>query len=199
MKKILFAALAFACSATSVSAEPLMKYTYLDASYQWTHVDADGVNDSNGVDTKISYNVVDHFALEGGYNYANSGLQGLSSNIDQSTFRYGGVFYNTFCNDYDLLARVGGSHVQLDNGIADGSDNGVYAGLGLRTLLSETLEGNLDATYDSVNSIYNVQGGTWTYTATALQALSDDLALKLSAGIDADSDVFLTAGLRLTM
>jgi hypothetical protein len=29
--------------------------------------------------------------------------------------------------------------------------------------------------------------------------LTEDLALKLTAGIDADSDVFLTGGLRLAM
>lgn len=204
MKKILIAALGLACSATSVSAEPLMKYTYLDASYQWSYLDSEAFDNSNGLDSKISYNVVDHVALEAGYNYANSSWTDVAGNINQSTFRYGGAFYDTFCNDYDLIARVGGTNNVIDSDLFDelgleSSNAGVYAGLGLRTLLTESLEGNLDATYSNLTTLANTTGGGWTYTATALQAIADDLALKLSAGIDEETNVNLTAGLRLTM
>ena len=204
MKKIIIAALGLACSATSVSAEPLMKYNYFDASYQWSYLDSEAFDNSNGLDTKISYGIVDHVALEGGYNYANSSFTDVAGNINQNTFKYGAAFYETFCNDYDLIARVGGTNVSIESDIfdqvgIDSSDSGVYAGLGLRTLLTETLEGNLDATYGNMNTIANTNGGGWTYTATALQTLADDLALKVSAGIDEETNVNLTAGLRLTM
>ena len=75
----------------------------------------------------------------------------------------------------------------------------MYSGVGIRHQLTDTIELDADALYDSVNSIYNVSGGQWTYTGTFLNTLTDELALKLTAGIDADSDIFLTGGLRLTM
>jgi len=175
-----------------------MKYTYADVSYQWAHVDAEGINDSNGVDTRVSYSPIDNLAAEFGYNYANSGIQGASTNIDQSFFRYGLAGYYSYCNGIDFVARAGASHVNLDV-LGDHNDDGVYSGLAVRHQYSDTLELDLEALYDNVLSIYNVTGGQWTYTGTALNALTDELALKLSAGIDADSDVFLTAGLRLAM
>jgi len=198
MKKMILAALLAVGGATTASADPLMKYTYADVSYQWAHVDASGLNDSNGVDTKLSYSPVEHFALEGGYNYANSGFTGYNTNINQSFFRYGVAGYYSYCNGIDLVARVGGSHVNIDSA-GDASDNGVYTGLGIRHQLTDTIELDADALYDNVNSIYNVSGGTWTYTGTVLNSLTEDLALKLTAGIDADTDVFLTGGFRLAM
>ena len=198
MKKMILAALLAVGGATTASADPLMKYTYADVSYQWAHVDADGLNDSNGVDTKLSYSPIDNFALEGGYNYANSGFTGASTNINQSFFRYGVAGYYSYCNGIDLVARVGGTNVNIDSrGSAD--DNGVYGGLAVRHQLTDTVEVDAEALYDNVNSIYNVSGGQWTYTGTVLNTLTEDLALKLTAGIDADTDVFLTGGLRLAM
>jgi hypothetical protein len=199
MKKMILAALLAVGGATTASADPLMKYTYADVSYQWAHVDAEGVNDSNGVDTKLSYSPLEHFALEGGYNYANSGFTGTGTNLNQSFFRYGGAGYYSYCNGIDLVGRVGGSSVNVDSSFGDGSDNGVYSGVGIRHQLTDTIELDADALYDSVNSIYNVSGGQWTYTGTFLNTLTDELALKLTAGIDADSDIILTGGLRLTM
>lgn len=196
---MILAALLAVGGATTASADPLMKYTYADVSYQWAHVDAEGVNDSNGVDTKLSYSPLEHFALEGGYNYANSGFTGTGTNLNQSFFRYGGAGYYSYCNGIDLVGRVGGSSVNVDSSFGDGSDNGVYSGVGIRHQLTDTIELDADALYDSVNSIYNVSGGQWTYTGTFLNTLTDELALKLTAGIDADSDIILTGGLRLTM
>ena len=198
MKKMILAALLAVGGATTASADPLMKYTYADVSYQWAHVDAEGLNDSNGVDTRVSYSPIEHLAAEFGYNYANSGLTGQSVNIDQSFFRYGLAGYYSYCNGIDFVARAGASHVNFDVG-EDLNEDGVYSGLAVRHQYSDTLELDLEALYDNAESIYNVQGGQWTYTGTALNTLTDELALKLSAGIDADSDVFLTAGLRLAM
>jgi hypothetical protein len=198
MKKMILAALLAVGSVTTASADPLMKYTYADVSYQWAHVDADGLNDSNGVDTKLSYSPIDNFALEGGYNYANSGFTGASTNINQSFFRYGVAGYYSYCNGIDLVARVGGTNVNIDSR-GDADDNGVYGGLAVRHQLTDTVEVDAEALYDNVNSIYNVSGGQWTYTGTVLNTLTEDLALKLTAGIDADSDIFLTGGIRLAM
>jgi len=198
MKKMILAALLAVGGATTASADPLMKYTYADVSYQWAHVDAEGLNDSNGVDTRVSYSPIENVAAEFGYNYANSGVTGTSTNLDQSFFRYGLAGYYSYCNGIDLVARVGASHVNFD---VDGDYNtdGVYSGLAIRHQYSDTLELDAEALYDNVNSIYNVSGGTWTYTGTVLNSLTEDLALKLTAGIDADTDVFLTGGIRLAM
>jgi hypothetical protein len=198
MKKMILAALLAVGGATTASADPLMKYTYADVSYQWAHVDAEGLNDSNGVDTKISYSPLENIAAEFGYNYANSGFTGQSTNIDQSFFRYGLAGYYSYCNGIDFVARVGASHVNIDSA-GDADDDGVYSGLAVRHQLTDTVEVDAEALYDNVNSIYNVSGGQWTYTGTLLNTLTEDLALKLTAGIDADSDVFLTGGLRLAM
>jgi hypothetical protein len=198
MKKMILAALLAVGGATTASADPLMKYTYADVSYQWAHVDAEGLNDSNGVDTKLSYSPLENIAAEFGYNYANSGFTGQSTNIDQSFFRYGLAGYYSYCNGIDLVARAGASHVNLD-AAGDADDDGVYAGLAVRHQLTDTVEVDAEALYDNVNSIYNVSGGQWTYTGTVLNSLTEELALKLTAGIDADSDIFLTAGLRLAM
>jgi hypothetical protein len=198
MKKMILAALLAVGGATTASADPLMKYTYADVSYQWAHVDAEGINDSNGVDTKLSYSPLENIAAEFGYNYANSGFTGASSNINQSFFRYGLAGYYSYCNGIDFVARVGGSHVNIDSR-GDADDDGVYSGLAVRHQLTDTVEVDAEALYDNVNSIYNVTGGQWTYTGTLLNTLTEDLALKLTAGIDADSDVFLTGGLRLAM
>jgi hypothetical protein len=196
MKKILLAALLFAFGASTASADPLMKYTYADIAYQWTHIDSN-LNDSNGADAKLSYAVIDNFALEGGYNYANSGFD--HSNINQSFFRYGGAGWYEFCNGVNLVGRVGGTHVNVDDSRGDSSDNGVYTGVGLRYLLTDTLEGNVDALYDSVNGIYNQKGGTWTYSGTLLQTVAENVAIKAGASIDADTNVALLIGLRLAM
>jgi len=195
---MILAALLAVGGATTASADPLMKYTYADVSYQWAHVDAEGLNDSNGVDTKLSYSPLENIAAEFGYNYANSGFTGQSTNIDQSFFRYGLAGYYSYCNGIDLVARAGASHVNLD-AAGDADDDGVYAGLAVRHQLTDTVEVDAEALYDNVNSIYNVSGGQWTYTGTVLNSLTEELALKLTAGIDADSDIFLTAGLRLAM
>jgi hypothetical protein len=198
MKKMILAAILAVGGATTASADPLMKYTYADVSYQWAHVDADGLNDSNGVDTKVSYSPLENLAAELGYNYANSGFTGLNTNINQSFFRYGLAGYYSYCNGIDLVARVGGTHVNIDSA-GDASDNGVYSGVGVRHQLTDTVEVDVDALYDNANSIYNVTGGQWTYTGTVLNTLTEDLALKLTAGIDADTDIFLTGGIRLAM
>jgi hypothetical protein len=199
MKKMIIAALLVVSGATTASADPLMKYTYADVAYQWTHIDISGINDSNGLDSKLSYAVMDNVALEGGYNYVNSGITGANVNINQSTYRYGVAGWHTFCNDMDLVGRVGGTHVSVDSSGGDSSDNGVYAGATLRTLLAGDIEGNADILYDSANSLTNPSGAGWTYGVSALKAVAENVAIKVGASIDLETDVALTAGVRLTM
>jgi hypothetical protein len=194
MKKLLaLVAVLFAASASTAYAGPLMKYDYFDAAYEWTHVDGD-LKDSNGLDTALSYSPIENFALEGGYNFADSGLGNFD--LDGHRYRYGGLGYYTWCPGIDLLARVGGLHARYDTnipGVDDGSDNGMYAGVGLRYLFTDEIETNLDITWSRITT------GDWQYTGTAFYAVAENVALKAGVGIDDESDVNVFGGLRLTM
>lgn len=188
---------------SSVSAQPLMNYTYADVAYQWTHFDQSGLNDSNGLDVKLSYSPIEHFALEGGYNYLKT--KGhvdffgdrVGFDVDQNLFTYGGAGWYTVSKGLDLVGRVGGIHAQASisaEGVDDStSDNGVYAGLVLRYLAMEELETDLSVTYDYIES------SDWTYALTGLYAVHENVALKGEVGIDNDSNLALLGGIRLAM
>ncbi len=189
MKKFFsLAALVVAGFSSVASADPLMTYNYLDAAYQWTYIDTEGVDNANGLDSKISYTLVDNFAFEGGYAYSDNGAQ-LHNN---DAFRYGGAGWYTYCNGIDFVGRVGGIHTEDNvNDLTNSDQNGVYAGLGVRSLITETFEGNADVTYDRVGT------GNWTYGVTGLQTVADNVALKVGASITNDTNVALLAGVRL--
>lgn len=190
MKKLFI--LALTCGIVGVqtaSADPLMKYDYFDAAYQWTKFDDSIVDDGHGLDTKLSYAVIDNLALEGGYNYVN-----ISNDIDAHTFKYGIASWYSFCDNLDLVGRVGGIHSEVDAGGLDIDDDGVYAGAQLRGLITDGIEGNLDALYEHIGG-----SDTWTFGGTTLFALTDSIALKTAVTIDDDSDIALLGGFRLTM
>jgi hypothetical protein len=205
MMKRLFALLAVSTTtiATSVSAQPLMTYTYADVAYQWTYINEDGLDNANGVDVQLSASPVENFALEGGYNYAATGFsssdmfQTYSVDINTNVFTYGGAGWYTIQDGLDIVARVGGIHARADfSGYGESestSDNGVYTGLTLRYLALEDLETDLNVTYDRIDT------GSWTYSATALYAVHENVALKGDAGINDNGDVGLLAGVRLSL
>ncbi len=190
-------------AATSASAQPLMTYTYADVAYQWTHVDESGFDNANGLDVQLSASPVEHFAIEGGYNYAALGAklalpgETLSFDVDSNVFTYGGAGWYTIQDGLDLVARVGGIHARATvSGYGEeetSSDNGVYSGLTLRYLALEDLETDLYVTYD------RVENGSWTYGATGLYAVHENVALKADTAIDNDSNVGLMAGIRLSL
>lgn len=175
-----------------LAADPLMKYTYFDAAYEWTHIDTDGVDDANGLDTKLSYVVMDNVALEGGYNYLNTEIADLD--LDVSTFKYGVAGWYSFCEGFDLVGRVGGIHAEVSGDVSSFGDDGVYTGAQIRSLLTDTIEGNFDILYTHLGD-----SSTWNYVGTALFTLTDSVALKTAVGINDDSDVTLTGGVRFTM
>ncbi len=193
MKNIFALALALVLVGVQpLAADPLMKYTYFDAAYEWTHIDESGYDDANGLDTKLSYVVIDNLALEGGYNYLNSEVVGFD--VDISTFTYGAAYWHSFCEGFDLVGRVGGIHAEVSGDVDSFGDDGVYVGGQLRSLLTDTIEGNFDVLYSHINS-----AGQWTYAGTTFFTLTDSVALKTSVAIDDDSNVTLQGGIRLTM
>lgn len=221
MKKILsLFALAVAFGATAASADPLMKYNYLDVSYQWNDTKgSQGVTPTNGVDTRLSISPFEYFALEGGYNYAQGDFTKTTQSqfnpvslgsINYNTWTYGVLGYYHICPGFDILGRVGGAHYNvntsvsldtLDETISEdatlvGKDR-VYAGIGTRYLLLDTLEVDGNITYQNGNPYKDT--AVWTYSGTALYTLLENVALKADAGIDNDSTVVLGAGIRLAM
>ena len=205
MMKKFFALFAVSATtfATTVTAQPLMTYTYADVAYQWTYSNESGLDNANGVDVKLSASPIKHFALEGGYKYAAGGfkttdmLGTTSGDINTNIFTYGGAGWYTIQDGLDIVARVGGIHASANfSGYGDSetfSDNGVYTGLTLRYLALADLETDLNVTYDRIDT------GSWTYSATALYAVHENVALKGDAGIDDNGDVGLLAGVRLSL
>jgi hypothetical protein len=196
MKKILsFFALALAFGATSASADPLMKYDYFDVAYQWTHIDQKDVQDTNGLDSKLSYSPLENFALEGGYNYARGDI--FSHGFNYNEFTYGVLGYYEVCPGMHVLGRVGGKHFNtngnvLNENIEESVDR-PYAGVGSRYLLTDEIEVDADITY------VNLNGANWTYAGTGFYTIAENVALKAAVGIDNDSNVALTGGIRLAM
>jgi hypothetical protein len=196
MKKILsFVALALAFGATSASADPLMKYDYFDVAYQWTHIDQKDVQDTNGLDSRLSYSPIENFALEGGYNYARGDV--FNHGFNYNEFTYGVLGYYEICPGMHVLGRVGGKHFNtngnvLNENIEERADR-PYAGVGSRYLLTDEIEVDADITY------VNLNGANWTYAGTGFYTIAENVALKAAVSIDNDSDVALTGGIRLAM
>jgi len=196
MKKILsLCALALSFGAISASADPLMKYDYFDAAYQWRYNDQEDVDNGNGLDTKLSYSPVDNLALEGGYNYSRADVFGSGFNFNEWT--YGAVGYYEICPGMHVLGRVGGKHFNANGSVAgehfsEGIDR-AYAGIGSRYLLTDEIEVDADITY------VNLSGATWTYAGTGFYTIAENVALKAAVSIDNDTDVALTGGIRLAM
>lgn len=201
MKKFFsLAAVVVAGFSSAASADPLMTYNYVDAAYQWQYIDEKGTDNTNGLDAKVSYSIVDNFALEGGYAYADSGQNvsaaeeaaGVRAIRNNNTFRYGGLGRYQYCNGIDLVGRVGGIHA--DDNAADllnSDQSGVYAGVGVRSLITETFEGNANITYDRLGT------GNWTYGVTGLYTVAENVALKVGGDLTNDTNVALLAGVRL--
>lgn len=204
MKKIVsLFALALAFGATAASADPLMKYNYVDAAYQWRHNDSNEVADSNGLDTKLSVSPIDNFAIEGGYNYAQAKVLDVS-NFNFNQFTYGVLGYYEICPGIQVLGRVGGKHFDTNGTIGDirssQSVDRVYAGAGSRYLLTDEIEVDADITYTAPNdATINGPGANWTYAGTALYSILENVALKAGVSIDNSSNVALTGGVRVAM
>jgi hypothetical protein len=96
---------------------------------------------------------------------------------------------------------VGGIHRQLNTDVGDSNADGVYSGVQLRTLLSDSIEGNFDVTYNYLDGANfggaSSAGNSWVYGFTGLFAVTDSVALKTVATIDDESLVTLTGGVRL--
>jgi hypothetical protein len=203
MKKIVsLFALALAFGATTASADPLMTYDYLDAAYQWRHNDGHDLEDSNGLDTKLSVSPLENFALEGGYNYARADVLKNGFNFNQWT--YGVVGFYEICPGIHVLARGGAKHFNTNGSVAgvdisDGVER-VYGGLGSRYLLTDDIEVDADITYTAANeTTINGGGPNWNYAGTGFLTVAENVALKAGVSIDNNTNVALTGGVRVTM
>lgn len=203
MKKIVsLFALALAFGATTASADPLMTYDYLDAAYQWRHNDGHDLEDSNGLDTKLSVSPFENFAIEGGYNYARADVLKTGFNFNEWT--YGVVGFYEICPGIHVLGRVGAKHFNT-NGTVAGVDinDGVerpYGGIGSRYLLTDDIEVDADITYTAANeTTINGGGPNWNYAGTGFLTVAENVALKAGVSVDNNTNVALTGGVRVTM
>jgi len=174
-----------------------MKYDYFDAAYQWNHTDSNSIDNTNGLDTKISYSPIDNFAIEGGYNYARADITGTDIGVNNNTYTYGVLGYYSICPGFDLLGRVGGTHLNA-NASVDGtkisaSEERVYGGIGSRYLLTDEIEFDANITYADLDT------ANWTYSGTGFLTVSENVALKADVAIDDNDNVALTGGVRLAM
>lgn len=193
-KVVTVLAIASAAFGTHAHAQPLMTYTYTDVAYQWTSLRDSVLDNTNGVDVKLSASPVKHFALEGGYNYAAGSVSDSTIDIDTNIFKYGAAGWYSLQDGLDLVARVGGIHARASlSEYGTFSDDGVYAGASLRYLALDELETDFNVLYENVNS------GAWTFSGTALYAVHEHVALKADAGITDEADVILLAGVRLAL
>ena len=202
-KSILAFSIAMLGLASPASAQPLMNYTYADVAYQWTDINSSYYSGANGVDTKLSYSPIEHFALQGGYNYSSASVD-LSEpgdpykfDINENLFTYGGAGWYSIRENLDIVARVGGIYARASiSGSPNDetfSDNGVYTGLTLRYLAMDQLETDAFVTYD------HISGDSWSYGLTGLYALHENVALKAEWAMDDQSDIALLGGVRLAM
>jgi hypothetical protein len=187
--KLLTVACAF--SAATVSADPLMQYDYVDAAYQWISSNDDDVDDSNGLDSKFSISPMQYLALEGGYNLASTEVLGIG--VDANVFTYGIAGWYDFCENFHLVGRVGGIHLDVDTegDLPNDAEDGVYSNAQLRYLFTDDFEGDFDVTYTHVASDNN-----WNYGVTGLYTIFEDVAFKAGASIDNYSNVSLLGGFR---
>ena len=186
--------IACAFSAATASADPLMQYDYVDAAYQWTHADEDGVDNLNGLDSRFSISPTQYLALEAGYNYG--GTEVLGTNVGLHTFAYGLAGWYDFCQNFHLVGRVGGLHQDLNvgSGQPDDAEDGVYTNAQLRYLFTDEFEGDFDVTYIHLGG----ESG-WNYGLTGLYALTESIALKVGSSIDDDSNVSVLGGFRFAL
>ena len=193
MRKIAYLlALSLIFCGIAAQAEDL-SYTYGEVSYKWTHPDEEGIGNSNGLETKLSYSPIEYFAIEGGYDFASYKVDGISARSHEWTYGGLGYFPLSCSNNFHGLARVGGiaEHEKI-SGVGNRTVNGVYAGGGLRYLFDNNAEAEGNITYSHVED----SSAIWDFEAAGLYPIVDHLALKASAAIDNSSDVALTGGLR---
>ncbi len=170
-------------------AEPLMRYTYLDLNYRWLEIDPSGYggSSSNDVTAALSISPVEHFALEGGYGYGN-----LDFGANRNTFSYGVVGYLSLTDSLDLYAHGGGLYTELDTGFFEEEGEGVYAGLGVRGLLSKSVEGAAEVQFtDSLQQ-------QWLSIASVVFAVHENIGVKGQVTVNDNGDAGMLIGVRVT-
>ena len=193
MKKFgLLALAAVLMAAAPCFADPIMKYNYFDLGYRHMFFDEKSADDGNGLEAKVSFSPVEHFFLEGGYQYMDTGIHEVD--IDANTWTYGVGGYLDLCEETHLIARAGGIHEEIETDVGDADEDGYYAGLKVRYDYDHQVELDASATYSNVDS-----DGAWTYDASVLVPVADSVAVQFNAEIDDETNVGLLGGLRFTM
>lgn len=189
VKGLVLGMVLFLAATEQASADPLMRYSYLDLGYRWLEVDPSGYGGSSSDDltAAISVSPVEHFALEGGYGFGN-----LDYGAYRNTFTYGVLGYVSLADSLDLYAHGGGISTELTTDFYDQDGEGVYAGLGLRGLFAKNWEGSGEVQFtDALQQ-------QWQAVGTVLARVHDHIAVKGQATINDNGNAGMLIGVRFT-
>jgi hypothetical protein len=186
MNRILCGAALLAFSLAAAAEAP--SYSYIQAGY--VEIDLDnsfGDIDGNGFTAGGSVPLSDQWHVFAGYSSSD-----FDFNVDIDEFTIGGGWHRAITGRTDFVAELG--YVRADastNGFSI-DDNGLAAGVGVRSMLRDNLElfGSINhVELDEAGGGTSVGGGLW-------YIVSGNLALGLAAEFDDDATAY-GAGIRL--
>ena len=163
---------------------PEMEYTYAEANYVWT--DSDLVDDEiDGWEATGSLELPLNFFLQATY-------RDQSGDADLSTTRVGAGWHFGFTSRLDAYGLLAYERLEVDSSDDDDTDDGVAGELGLRLLLTDSLEVNARTMWADVgDSDAGIGVGARFYFTDRLS---------VGARIDAvGDDEVLAAGLRFEL
>ena len=150
MKKQLAAALMLACAPFAASArDSLGSFTYVEAGVQRLSVDFDipggDAIDFDGIGLRGSLELSDSFYLYGGLGWARN--DDFTTDIDAYQAQGGLGYRYTVFDNADLTAELGFQHTELDAGSVSDNLDADRASVGVRGVLSNSIEGWVKANY----------------------------------------------------
>jgi len=135
----MLAAALFAVFAQQAAAAKGPKYTYGEIGY--THISGDSA-DANGVDVGISFGATDLIFLKFGYSRLFVDFPGTTGDVDANRFQIGGGAHYGITDTLDVLGTLSYVDIEYANGVPAYGDDGYLIELGLRDMLSKSLEVN---------------------------------------------------------
>jgi Outer membrane protein beta-barrel domain len=123
---------------------PQMEYTYVEANYVWA--DSDYSSDNlDGVDLTGSFELPANFFLQ-------ATVRDQSASSDVTGYRVGAGWHMGFVSRFDAYAILQYAHLEVSSSNSDFTDDGIGAELGLRMMLTKSIELNTRVLYADVGN-----------------------------------------------
>ena len=146
MKRILLTLAVLAALPVATASAGELSYSYVEGGYVNTQSDID----ADGVAVNGSIAVSDSFHLFGGIN--NQELKDFD--VDADTWHFGVGFNHSLNANTDLVARVAYQEIDVDAfGVSAGSNDGYFTEVGVRSALTDNLEGHVFAGYEDFEGV----------------------------------------------